>query len=179
MMENKRFYMVLGSCCLLLFWLWQIPCVFVEGVHGPVAVVPARARMPLAIHFIHSVQKTPVEEELEVNAALDGFDLKATKYQSFGVGLPFLASEGGFKQQGDVLVLGMMDRRFSSLALRTGVGTALSLELAGKCYRLYELLPVGSEVKLYIAPWYRKLVGYFTYFERNDLHAGKDRKAAG
>ena len=161
MMGTKRFYWILGACCLLLVWLWQLPCLFVEGSDGFIAVIPARAGQPFSIHFIHSVQRTPVEENLQINGARNGFDLLSTKYQSFGVGLPFSASEGDFQQQGDYFVLGNMDRHFSSLELRTGTGTKLSLDVAGKRYPLYELLPPGSEVRLYIAPWYQRIVGYF------------------
>ena len=161
MMGTKRFYWILGACCLLLVWLWQLPCLFVEGSDGFIAVIPARAGQPFSIHFIHSVQRTPVEENLQINEARNGFDLLSTKYQSFGVGLPFSASEGDFQQQGDYFVLGNMDRHFSSLKLRTGTGTELSLDVAGKRYPLYSLLPSGSEVRLYIAPWYQRIVGYF------------------
>ena len=45
------------------------------------------------------MQKTPVLENLEVNEAKDGFNLLSTKYQSFGVGLPFLAEEGDFREE--------------------------------------------------------------------------------
>ena len=160
MKNTKRFYFVFGLCCLLLFWFWSWPCLFVESDGGRIAVLPARAGMPFSLHFIHSVQKTPVEENLQINAAINGFDLLSTRYQSFGVGLPFLGSEGDFRQQGDYFVLGSMDRHFSSLRLRTGVGTQLTLELDGRQYPLYEWLPPGSEVRLYIAPWYRRLTGF-------------------
>ena len=36
-----------------------------------VAMVEARAGLPFSIHFIHSVQKTPVLENLEINEAKD------------------------------------------------------------------------------------------------------------
>ena len=170
MMGTKRFYWILGACCLLLVWLWQLPCLFVEGSDGFIAVIPARAGQPFSIHFIHSVQRTPVEENLQINGARNGFDLLSTKYQSFGVGLPFLASEGSFHEEGDYFVLDGMQRRFPSLSLRPGVGTELTLRIREKEYRLYELVPTGSRVDLYLAPYYKQWLSYSS--ERDEANDG-------
>lgn len=114
----------------------------------------AYAGMPVVIRFIHSVQKTPVEENLRVDEDVSGFVLDSTRYQSFGVGLPFLASEGEFRAEGDHFVLGGMERRFPRLSLRTGVGTELTLVLDGTEERLFEKLPPGSRVDLaVVTPW--------------------------
>lgn len=105
------------------------------------------------------MQKTPVLENLEVNEAKDGFTLLSTKYQSFGVGLPFLAEEGDFREEGDYYVFDHMDRQFKTLALRTGVGTQLTLTVAGREYRLYERYAPGTRIDLAIVPFYRALLG--------------------
>ena len=105
------------------------------------------------------MQKTPVLENLEVNEAKDGFNLLSTKYQSFGVGLPFLAEEGDFREEGDYYVFDHMDRHFKTLALRTGVGTQLTLTVAGQEYRLYERYAPGTRIDLAIVPFYRALLG--------------------
>ena len=80
------------------------PCLFVKAGGQRVAVVPAAPGTSFTIHFIHSVQKTPVLENLEINDEKDGFNLLSTKYQSFGVGLPFLAEEGDFREEGDYYI---------------------------------------------------------------------------
>ena len=108
--------------------------------------------IPLTIHFIHSVQKTPVEEFLTVHA--DGhFHLTGTRYQSHGVGLPFLPEEGAFRQEGDCFVLDM-DRDYMNLSLRTGVGTELTITAGGKTIPAYEMYPVGTRIDLVVAPLY-------------------------
>ena len=108
--------------------------------------------IPLTIHFIHSVQKTPVEEFLTVHA--DGhFHLTGTRYQSYGVGLPFLPEEGAFRQEGDCFVLDM-DRDYVNLSLRTGVGTELTITAGGKTIPAYEMYPVGTRIDLVVAPLY-------------------------
>ena len=63
----------------------------------------------------HSVQKTPVLENLAVNKSCDGFTLQSTKYQSFGVGLPFLPDEDEFKQVGKYFILDNINRRFKTV----------------------------------------------------------------
>lgn len=161
LLRNARIPIVLcllGICFGLLDVLLT-PCFVVSAAGERVALVEARPELPFSIHFIHSVQKTPVLENLEVNEKRDGFDLLSTKYQSFGVGLPFLAEEGAFRQEGDYYVFDHMHRHFSSLQLRTGVGTKLTLTVAGREYRLYERYAPGTRIDLYIAPLYRALCG--------------------
>lgn len=143
---------LLGSIFAVLSVLLT-PCFVVRAAGERVAMVEARAGLPFSIHFIHSVQKTPVLENLEINEAKDGFTLLSTKYQSFGVGLPFLAEEG------DYYVFDHMDRHFKTLALRTGVGTQLTLTVAGQEYRLYERYAPGTRIDLAIVPFYRALLG--------------------
>ena len=52
-----------------------------------------------------------------------------------------------------------MDRHFKTLALRTGVGTQLTLTVAGREYRLYERYAPGTRIDLAIVPFYRALLG--------------------
>ena len=107
---------------------------------------------PFTIHFIHSVQKTPVEEFLTAHA--DGhFHLAGTRYQSHGVGLPFLPEEGAFRQEGDCFVLDM-ERDYKELSLRTGVGTELTITAGERTIPVYEMYPVGTRIDLVVAPLY-------------------------
>ena len=137
----------------------RTPCFVVRAQGERVVMVEARAGLPFSIHFIHSVQKTPVLENLEINDEKDGFNLLSTKYQSFGVGLPFLAEEGDFREEGDYYIFDHMDRYFRTLSLRTGVGTKLTLTVDGREYRLYERYAPGTRIDLSIVPFYRALLG--------------------
>ena len=111
-----------------------------------------REGTPLTVRFIHSVQKTPVEEFLTAYA--DGhFHLTGTRYQSHGVGLPFLPEEGAFRQEGDCFVLDM-DRDYANLSLRTGVGTELTITMGDQIIPAYEMYPVGTRIDLVVAPLY-------------------------
>ena len=149
-------------CGLGLFLaLWQIltlPCIIVRAGGERLYIGEVAAGFPLSIRFIHSVQKTPVEEYLAVDEARQGFLLTATKYQSFGVGLPFDAAEGEFHQEGDYFWLRGQERRYPKLALRVGVGTELTLSLAGKKFPLYEKYQPGTLVTVELMPLWKGLV---------------------
>ena len=111
-----------------------------------------RDEVPVTIRFIHSVQKTPVEEFLTAHA--DGhFHLSGTRYQSHGVGLPFLPEEGAFRQEGEYFILDM-ERDYSEMSLRTGVGTELTITVGDQIIPAYEMYPVGTRIDLVVAPLY-------------------------
>ena len=142
----------LGVLFLLLGggYILSRPCLFVKAGGNRVAVMQASPGTAFSIRFIHSVQKTPVEEYLAIDEDGHSFVLHSTKYQSFGVGLPFLEGEGDFRQEGDYYIMDNMERHFPSLTLRTGVGTKLTLFLGGQEYRIYESYPPGTPVEIYV-----------------------------
>lgn len=109
-----------------------------------VAAVDARKNLPLTIKFIHSVQKTPVVEELEFDG--ENFILRRTIYKSQGVGLPFLESDGNFREEGGNFVMDDMNRRIKNLQLRTGLGTKLCIILDGREFELYKKFPPGTKI---------------------------------
>ena len=117
------------------------------------AGAPMKDQIPFTIKFIHSVQKTPVYEDLI--ATHDHFELKRTRYQSFGVGLPFLESEGNFYREGDFFIFDNMNRQFENLSLRTGVGTQLTIFLDSRVIRLFELVEDGTRIDLIVDPFWK------------------------
>lgn len=117
----------------------------VDGEEKIITSVPAKKNLPLVINFIHSVQKTPVIEELEFDG--ENFILLRTKYKSHGVGLPFLESDGNFREENGIFIMDNMNRKIKNLELRTGVGTQLTIFLDGKEFKLYENFPAGTKIK--------------------------------
>lgn len=128
----------------ILFFATSAPKIFVGTENRTVAVVDAKENFPLTINFIHSVQKTPVIEELEFKNG--EFILLRTKYKSQGVGLPFDAADGKFFRDGEFFVVDEMNRRFEKLELRTGKGTQLKIFLNGREFKLYEKFPLGTKI---------------------------------
>ena len=142
-----------AAAVLVAFDILSTPALFLQADgQKTVLVRQLRDEVPLTVRFIHSVQKTPVEEFLTAYA--DGhFHLTGTRYQSHGVGLPFLPEEGTFRQEGDYFVLDM-DRDYPAFSLRTGVGTQLTIEAGGTRVPVYEMYPVGTRIDLVVAPLY-------------------------
>ena len=142
-----------AAAVLVAFDILSTPALFLQADgQKTVLVRQLRDEVPLTVRFIHSVQKTPVEEFLTAYA--DGhFHLTGTRYQSHGVGLPFLPEEGTFRQEGDYFVLDM-DRDYPALSFRTGVGTQLTIEAGGTRVPVYEMYPVGTRIDLVVAPLY-------------------------
>ena len=130
------------------------PYLFVRVAGENYLTLPARPGLAVSDFFIHSVQKTPVLENLVIDDEVQGFTLLSTKYQSFGVGLPFLPEEGNFRQEGDYYIMDDMNRHYSSLSFRVGVGTQLTLYVDEVKYPLYEEYAPGTEIDVFIAPLY-------------------------
>ena len=120
-----------------------------------VTAVDANKKTSLEISFIHSVQKTPVIEELEYDG--EDFILLRTRYKSQGVGLPFLESDGIFREEGGWFIMDEMNRRVKNLSLRTGVGTELTLTLNGEKFELYKKYNSGTKIVIEIAPAWKIL----------------------
>ena len=150
-----RAYLIALAAAVLLvaFDILSAPALFLQADGQKTLLVrQIRDAAPFTIHFIHSVQKTPVEEFLTAHA--DGhFHLAGTRYQSHGVGLPFLPGEGNFRREGDYFVLDM-ERDYQELSLRTGVGTELTIAAGEQIIPAYEMYPVGTRIDLVVAPLY-------------------------
>ena len=150
-----RAYLIALAAAVLLvaFDILSAPALFLQADGQKTLLVrQIRDAAPFTIHFIHSVQKTPVEEFLTAHA--DGhFHLAGTRYQSHGVGLPFLPEEGNFRREGDYFVLDM-ERDYQELSLRTGVSTELTIAAGEQIIPAYEMYPVGTRIDLVVAPLY-------------------------
>ena len=118
----------------------------VNGEEQIIKTLEERRGLQLEINFIHSVQKTQVIEELEFDG--DDFVLRRTKYKSQGVGLPFLESDGTFREEDGYFVMDDMNRPVKNLALRTGVGTNMTIKIDGEEIKLYEIFPVGTKIEI-------------------------------
>lgn len=139
----KKFFIAVIALVIIVFATNQ-PKIFIGTQNQTVAVVNAEENLLFTINFIHSVQKTPVIEELEYRNG--EFVLIRTKYKSQGVGLPFDVADGKFYRDGDWFIMDNMNRQFKSLELRTGKGTQLTISLNGKTYELYKKFPIGTKI---------------------------------
>ncbi|MBR1886064.1 MAG: DUF1850 domain-containing protein [Schwartzia sp.] len=138
-----------------LLWGLTRPRLAVIAESGLLASCPAEAGTEFSTRFIHSVQKTPVEEFFTVNEARDGFLLLRTRYHSFGVGLPFLPTDGTFRREGDAFVMDGMNRPMPEIQFRPGLSTDLKITLPGEEILLADRVPLGSLVRVAIVPRWR------------------------
>jgi len=157
-MKTRKVLTAVAVAMALLAWQMLQPIFLVQSEGRTLLALPLCREQAFSIRFIHSVQKTPVEEFLVADPAecdgAGGFRLLRTRYQSFGVGLPFMEGEGDFHEEGEYFVFDHMDRHFPRLALRTGVGTQLTLTTALGTLCLYELFPPGTRIDLSVARAY-------------------------
>ena len=149
-MKKIIFSLIAASLMLFATIKFSSEKIFVEaevcGQKKIITVIDAKKNISLVINFIHSVQKTPVIEELEFDG--ENFILRRTIYKSHGVGLPFLESDGTFREEDGNFILENMNRKFKNLELRTGLGTKLCITLDGKNFELYKKFPVGTKIIL-------------------------------
>lgn len=129
----------------------------VDGKEVTVTSIDAKKNLPLTINFIHSVQKTPVIEELKFDG--EKFILLRTKYKSHGVGLPFMESDGTFREEDGFFIMDDMNRVIENLSLRTGVGTNLTIMIDGQEIKLYEKFPAGTKIDIYKSSTLKKFFG--------------------
>ena len=139
----RKIFLALIASIILILATYE-PKIFIGTENKAVAVANAEENLSLTINFTHSVQKTPVIEELEYKGG--EFILLRTKYKSQGVGLPFDAGDGKFYRDGEWFIFDDMNRRFKNLELRTGKGTRLTVTLDGKTYELYRKFPLGTKI---------------------------------
>ena len=110
------------------------------------------------IEFVHSVQKTPVQEYFLVRGKNDLL-LEKTIYQSMGVGLPFMASEGKLKTTGDGHFILEMHREYQTLKLRTGLEACPKIYFGGNVLPIYNLYGPGTLVEIKV------VMRYETWFQ--------------
>ena len=152
---NARFFLLVAVIALAFLWTATRPRLAVIAEDGLLASCPADAGTEFSTRFIHSVQKTPVEEFFTVNDARDGFVLLRTRYRSFGVGLPFLPTDGSFRREGDAFVMDGMNRPLPEIQFRPGLATDLTIFLPDEEIRLSDRVPVGSLIFVKILPRWR------------------------
>ncbi|NCD07965.1 MAG: DUF1850 domain-containing protein [Negativicutes bacterium] len=106
------------------------------------------------IEFTHSVQKTPVQEYFIVRG-VDDLLMRETRYQSLGVGLPFLPSDGKFQTTKDGYFILEMNREFKTVKLRTGLEACPKIYHSGILFPLYKLYEPGTLLEIKVEKRYK------------------------
>ncbi len=133
----------------------RTPYLYGQTEDGFIIRREVEAGTPVTLAYRHSVQKTMIYEYLAVNDSEDGLVLQSTKYQSLGVGLPFSKEEGEFRREGEWFILDKINRKYPDLSIRNGVTNDERVIVGGHEYVLSELMPVGKELHIYVAPLWK------------------------
>lgn len=115
---------------------------------GQALAVPVRPGDVWRYHYKHSVQQTPCDEYFRVEGP-HAMTMTHTIYESFGVGLPYDASEGQFlplKEKGKFEMI--LDRPYPSVTFRTAIQAMPVLYCKGRTYDLCTLYGQGTKVSV-------------------------------
>lgn len=148
--NNRRNILLTFVSALILAavggWLLSPMVLVVQSPTGKVGLVlPVSRGDSFSLRFIHSVHLTPVWENFTVTG-IDSMSLISTEYESYGVGMPSLPSEGKFEQLNDRFRLSGLNRHFTEISLRVWPKNKLTLLHDNREYSLYEMFEPESLV---------------------------------
>jgi hypothetical protein len=151
-MVSKQWYFAPGVVILLLVLLSLIsmPAVVLSDSNGsPRLVVPLWQNKEFTIEYLHSVNKTPVQEHF-TPAPDHNIILKGTEFRSLGVGTPFLSEEGQLVNDQGVYSLTGMNRSFEKISYVPLAFTRHTLLTAGKRFDFSDYFTDGKIVEVRI-----------------------------
>lgn len=142
----KAIALVVILLIIIAFCFFPLPVIVVSEQRGePVLVIPMVHEKSFDLEYIHSVQKTPVQETLLL-APEGNLLLTSTTYRSLGVGLPFLPEEGTLFNDNGVFILSGLNRSFEQINLGfTPIGHQ-ALLYNGQRFNLVDYFSPGAHV---------------------------------
>ncbi|NLB53777.1 MAG: DUF1850 domain-containing protein [Syntrophomonadaceae bacterium] len=148
----KQWYIAPGVVILLLVLLSliSIPSVVLSDLNGsPRLVVPLWQNKEFTIEYLHSVNKTPVQEHF-TPAPDNNIILTGTEFRSLGVGTPFLSEEGQLVNDQGVYSLTGMNRSFKKISYVPLAFTRHTLLAAGRKVYFSDYFTDGKIVEVRI-----------------------------
>lgn len=128
--------------------LWPLPYLRVtDGDERPILQPFLGLERRFTLVYRHSVQRTLCWEDFVVGPNGD-LVLRRTRYESLGVGLPFMAGEGQLTNKGGQFYLTGLDRHFPELALRAMPVAEQALVVRGRTYKFNDIFAPGAVIKL-------------------------------
>lgn len=110
-------------------------------------LIPMVRQKTFSLYYLHSVQKTPVQEHFEL-APGNKMILTSTHYQSYGVGLPFLPQEGKLVNKNGVFLLTGINRVYQEINIGFIPLAKQALLYKDKRYDFEDYFDSGSLLKL-------------------------------
>ena len=146
----RQRYIVTGVAIILtvLLLLISVPTIVISTPDGtPGLLVPLGRKKEFTVEYLHSVNKTPVQEHF-VAAPDNQIILIGTDFRSLGVGTPFLSEEGQLVNDQGVYHLTGMKRTFDEISYVSLEFTRLALLAAGDKYYFSDYFADGTIVEI-------------------------------
>ena len=146
----RQRYIVTGVAIILtvLLLLISVPTIVISTQEGtPGLLVPLGRKKEFTVEYLHSVNKTPVQEHF-VAAPDNQIILIGTDFRSLGVGTPFLSEEGQLVNDQGVYRLTGMWRIFDKISYVTLDFTRLALLAEEDKYYLSDYFADGTIVEI-------------------------------
>ncbi|MBO8159903.1 DUF1850 domain-containing protein [Thermosyntropha sp.] len=135
---------------IVVFLFYPLPSLVLSKSDGKIVLIlPLIKGKNFSYEYLHSVQKTPVQEHF-VQAPGNIILLTSTSYQSFGVGLPFLSGEGDFALKNGIFVLKNMNRKYEKITWAFMPVARQALIYKDKRYPFYKYCRPGELLELEI-----------------------------
>ena len=103
--------------------------------------------LKFAIQYIHSVERTPVWDYFKTKE--DQIVLKATKYESYGAGLPFL-NQNDYIVKNDKFIIDNINTNLREIPVRISDYAKHKLLINNQVYKLYKLTATQNLVLIKI-----------------------------
>lgn len=148
-------YVVSGVAIIIivLLLLISVPVlVLSQDQDKPGLLVPLDGKREFSIEYLHSVNKTPVQEHF-VTAPDNLIILTGTEFRSLGVGTPFLPEEGQLVNDQGVYRLTGMVRCFKEIRYISLDFTQLALLVGEDKYYLSDYFADGTIVEIKAAKY--------------------------
>ncbi|NLG87231.1 MAG: DUF1850 domain-containing protein [Firmicutes bacterium] len=147
-MKKAHWLLVVAMLLVLVLVLWPLPYLSVTDSCDQLVLQPFLGlRGHFTLVYRHSVQKTLCWEDFVLGKNKE-LVLCRTRYESLGVGLPFMIGEGQFTNRGGQFYLTGQNRHFPELALRAMPVAEQALIVRGRTYRFNDFFAPGSVIKL-------------------------------
>lgn len=112
---NLKVLLFISFVVITIILLYPLPALVLSIRGGDeVLLIPLVKEKSFTYEYLHSVQKTPVQEHF-IPAPGNVILLTSTTYQSLGVGLPFMEEEGKFIEENGVFRIENMDRKYAKI----------------------------------------------------------------
>jgi hypothetical protein len=157
---------IAGAAILLGILCIRIPALVVSwSVGGIVLAVPMYTDHTFNTEFLHSVEKTLVQEYYTL-VPEHTFLLTGTDYVSYGAGLPFSASDGHYELEDGLIRITDMDRPVPYISLMYVTFIDYKLVYHGQVYALADYIPAEKAlvaIKAQSVPLGQAIFYSFTY----------------